>query len=90
MVEQSARHLEALQGGNLPVVMVDRYFPRLKLPYVVSDNYRGGWKPRAILSSRGIGPLPAFKVWHGHRLIVRGYEAIGKDSKSTGSLWTMP
>jgi len=77
-VGQSAQHLEELQDGGLPAVVIDRYFPRLNLPYVVSDNYKGALEATSHL------------VEHGHRTIacvqglartspnrdrVRGYQA---------------
>lgn len=40
-VGRSAEHLAAFENGQLPIVLVDRYFPGLRLPYVASDNFAG-------------------------------------------------
>jgi len=40
-VGQDYEHLKRLYNSGTPVVVVDRYFPQLKCPYVISDNYRG-------------------------------------------------
>ncbi|MEN6451803.1 MAG: LacI family DNA-binding transcriptional regulator [Thermoguttaceae bacterium] len=37
----SAAHLACFEQGDLPLVLADRYFPGLRLPYVASDNYGG-------------------------------------------------
>lgn len=40
-VGKESKHIFKMAEQNIPVVMVDRYFPELKLSYVVSDNYNG-------------------------------------------------
>lgn len=40
-VGEQSNHLVPIVNSGLPVVIVDRYFPELKCPYVVSDNYQG-------------------------------------------------
>jgi len=40
-VGRSAEHLSNLANKRWPVVLADRYFPGLPLPYVVSDNRTG-------------------------------------------------
>ncbi len=40
-VGRSAEHLAAFQNGDMPIVLADRYFPGVQLPYVVSDNAKG-------------------------------------------------
>jgi LacI family transcriptional regulator len=40
-VGQSAEHLADFEQAEMPIVLVDRYFPGLRLPYVVSDNFAG-------------------------------------------------
>ncbi len=34
-------HIEEIQQQGIPVMVIDRYFPGTKLPYVTSDNYLG-------------------------------------------------
>jgi LacI family transcriptional regulator len=82
-VGQSAAHFEAIQDERPPAVVIDRHFPRLRLPYVISDNYRG-----AMEATRHF-------IEHGHRVIacvqglartspnqerVRGYRAALKEN----------
>ena len=40
-VGQDGKHLERLYNDDIPMVIIDRHFPQLKCPYVVSDNYKG-------------------------------------------------
>ncbi len=40
-VGRSAEHLSTFAGKHWPMVLADRYFPGLPLPYVVSDNHAG-------------------------------------------------
>ena len=35
-------HLTALSDAGLPVVLIDRYFEHSSLPYVTTNNYKGG------------------------------------------------
>ncbi|UCD53181.1 MAG: LacI family DNA-binding transcriptional regulator [Phycisphaerales bacterium] len=77
-VGQSARHLEELQDGGLPVVVIDRHFPRLKLPYVVSDNYKGALDATNHLIERGhrtIACVQGLARTSPNRDRVRGYQA---------------
>ncbi len=76
-VGQSARHLEGLQD-DLPVVVIDRYFPRLKLPYVVSDNYKGALEATSHLIEHGhrtIACVQGLARTSPNRDRVRGYQA---------------
>jgi len=40
-VGQSGEHLAAVAQSGLPLVLVDRYFPELRVPYVAADNVAG-------------------------------------------------
>jgi len=40
-VGQSGDHLTKLHQAGLPIVIVDRYFPAMNLPFVTSDNFKG-------------------------------------------------
>jgi len=80
-VGQSAGHLEELQDSGLPVVVVDRYFPRLKLPYVVSDNYKGAVEATNHLVEYGhrtIACVQGLARTSPNRERVRGYQAALK------------
>jgi len=77
-VGQSARHLEALQEGGLPVVVIDRYFPRLRLPYVISDNYKGTMEATSHFIQNGhrvIACVQGLAETSPNRERVRGYRA---------------
>lgn len=52
-VGRSAEHLIRFEHDGLPLVLVDRYFPGLKLPYVVSDNFAGAKSAVAHLIEKG-------------------------------------
>ncbi len=41
-VGNESEHLVSLTSGSQPVILVDRYFSDLKLPYVTSDNFGAG------------------------------------------------
>lgn len=45
--------LKELHDGGLPVVLIDRYFPKLDIPYVTSDNYQGALSATEYLIAKG-------------------------------------
>ncbi len=49
----SSQHLARFVGGKLPIVLVDRFFPDLPLPYVSSDNVRGAKEATEHLLNNG-------------------------------------
>ena len=52
-VGQSSEHLTEFVNSKLPVVLVDRYFPELPLPYVISDNVGGAKQATELLIANG-------------------------------------
>lgn len=52
-VGQSNEHLKEFVDSKLPVVLVDRFFPDLPLPYVTSDNVHGAKQATELLISHG-------------------------------------
>jgi len=48
----ASRELEQY-GTRLPMVLVDRYYPDISLPYVTTNNYQGGLDATNKLISRG-------------------------------------
>lgn len=52
-IGQEYRHLEQLCHDGVPMVVADRHFPRLKCPYVISDNYRGSAEAANYLIENG-------------------------------------
>lgn len=77
-VGQSARYIKELQNGRLPVVAIDRRFPRLKLPYVISDNYKGALEATSYLVNHGHQTIACVQGLAGtapNQERVRGYRA---------------
>jgi LacI family transcriptional regulator len=52
-VGQTGKHLEQFAGGRLPIVLVDRFFPDVELPYVSSDNASGAREATEFLLNNG-------------------------------------
>jgi LacI family transcriptional regulator len=46
-------HLKKLSQKNIPIVLLDRYFPELNLPFVTSDNYKGALEAVNLLLENG-------------------------------------
>ena len=46
-------HLKAIIQKNVPVVLLDRYFPDLDIPFVTSDNYQGALDAVNLLIENG-------------------------------------
>lgn len=52
-VGRSAEHLAEFEQCGPPMVLADRYFPGLRIPYVASDNYAGAKEATAYLIGNG-------------------------------------
>ena len=52
-VGQSSRHLEEFVQARYPIVLVDRFFPDLPLPYVSSDNVSAARRATELLIAHG-------------------------------------
>jgi LacI family transcriptional regulator len=48
-VGEDSEHLISLTNSDLPIVIIDRYFPDVKCSYVISDNYKGAFEAVAYL-----------------------------------------
>lgn len=46
-------HLKFVSQKNVPVVLLDRYFPELDIPFVTSDNYQGALDAVDLLIENG-------------------------------------
>jgi LacI family transcriptional regulator len=81
-VGQSGQHLAQFVGGKLPIVLVDRFFPELALPYVSSDNVAGAKQATEFLLTNGhrrIACLQGLPGTSPNESRVRGYkEALAK------------
>lgn len=36
-------HIQGLLQRNIPIVVIDRYFPGTRIPYITTDNYKGAF-----------------------------------------------
>ena len=73
----SGEHLEAFVGGRLPIVLVDRFFPSIPLPYVSSDNVAGAKQATELLIANGHHRIACLQGVHGtapNESRVRGYK----------------
>jgi len=73
----SSEHLAPFVGGRLPVVLVDRFFPELPLPYVSSDNVSGAREATEFLINSGHHRIACLQGLHGtspNESRVRGYK----------------
>lgn len=52
-VGKESEHLIKASNKNIPIVLVDRYFPHLKLPFVGSDNFKGSFEATNYLIQNG-------------------------------------
>jgi LacI family transcriptional regulator len=81
-VGQSSEHLVEYVRGKLPLVLVDRFFPDLPIPYVSSDNVTGCKQAMELLITNGhrrIACLQGLRGTSGNDFRIRGYkEALAK------------
>ena len=74
---QTSEHLAEFVGGGLPIVLVDRFFPDLPLPFVSSDNVSGARQGTELLIANGhrrIACLQGVPVTSPNRFRVQGYK----------------
>jgi len=74
---RSSQHLTPFVGGRLPIVLVDRFFPDLPLPYVSSDNVAGARQATELLITSGhrrIACLQGLRGTSPSEFRVRGYK----------------
>ena len=74
---QTGEHLAGFVGGRLPIVLVDRFFPHLALPYVSSDNVSGARQATELLITSGhrrIACLQGLRGTSPNESRVRGYK----------------
>ena len=73
----SGEHLAAFVGERLPIVLVDRFFPNIPLPYVSSDNAAGAKQATELLIANGHKRIACLQGVHGtspNESRVRGYK----------------
>jgi LacI family transcriptional regulator len=69
-------HLQRFVHGKHPIVLVDRFFPGLNLPYVSSDHVAGARAATELLVTNGHRRIACLQGLHGtspNELRVRGY-----------------
>lgn len=77
-VGQTKDHLENYEKNNYPIVLVDRYFTGLSLPYVASDNFNGAVNATNHLIENGhhrIACLQGLRNTSPNDDRVKGYKA---------------
>jgi LacI family transcriptional regulator len=81
-VGRSSDHLMEFVSGKLPIVLVDRFFPELPLPYVSSDNVHGAKQATELLIENGhrrIACLQGLRSTSPNEFRIAGYkEALAK------------
>jgi LacI family transcriptional regulator, galactose operon repressor len=81
-VGQTGDHLAQFAGRKLPLVLVDRFFEELPIPYVASDNVNGARQATELLLNNGhrrIACLQGLPNTSPNVSRVRGYkEALAK------------
>ena len=81
-VGQSHEHLMEFVRGKFPMVLVDRFFPDLPIPYVSSDNVAGAKQAMDLLIANGhrrIACLQGLRGTSPNEFRIRGYkEALAK------------
>lgn len=50
---KSSRHVAEIQQQGIPVMVIDRYLPDTDLPFVTTDNYRGGFLATQYFIEKG-------------------------------------
>ncbi|MDD4868920.1 MAG: LacI family DNA-binding transcriptional regulator [Kiritimatiellae bacterium] len=77
-VGQSCEHLKKFERSRFPIVLADRYFPQITIPYVASDNFAGARDATQYLIENGhrqIMCLQGLRNTSPNKDRVRGYEA---------------
>lgn len=70
-------HLVTISQKNIPIVLLDRYFPDLNIPFVTSDNYQGALEAVNLLIENGhkrIACIQGLKNTSPNNDRVKGYK----------------
>ena len=84
-VGKESEHIKSLYENNKPVVLIDRYFPGLTIPYVATDNYKGAFEAVSYLIKTGhkkIACIQGFEASLTSQERTRGY----KDALKSGNI----
>ena len=83
-VGKQSEHFERIKEVRLPIVLVDRCFSELKLPYVSSDNFQGAYNAVGYLIRHGhksIGCIQGLRDTMPNNERVNGYRQALVDHK---------
>jgi LacI family transcriptional regulator len=75
-VGQNAQHVKNMQDTGMPVIVIDRYFPGIPIPYITTDNYAGSFDAVEHMISQGhkkIACIQGVKNTSPNTDRVRGY-----------------
>lgn len=75
-VGQKSKHFLAGNKPRVPMVLVDRYFPELRIPFITSDNYQGAVEAVSHLIENGHRSIACIQGLHDTSVNsdrVRGY-----------------
>ncbi|HPG38079.1 MAG TPA: LacI family DNA-binding transcriptional regulator [bacterium] len=75
-VGQTSQHIEKVYQTGMPMVIIDRYFKDVDIPYVASDNYKGAFEAVSYLIQSGhttIGCIQGLRHTMPNSERLRGY-----------------
>ncbi len=81
-VSQEIQHILDLRKRKIPIVMIDRYFPDMGIPFVTSENYKGAFESVKYLIESGhkrIACIQGLKNTLPIMERVRGYKTALKE-----------
>ncbi len=94
-VGETTDHLQEYARRDWPMVIVDRYLPEIKLPYVSSDNFKGTYQAVKYLLERGhrriacvqgrTASLPNRERVRGYRQALQEYQVAIDESLLVGN-----
>lgn len=61
----NCEHIRDLQQKNMPILVIDRYFPGVSIPYITTDNYRGAYQATEYIIQSGHQRLACIRGPHG-------------------------
>lgn len=83
-VGQTSDHLAGVARAGMPLVLVDRYFPELRVPYVGADNLAGSREATAHLLTKGHRHIACLQGLQGttpNEQRLRGYREALADQR---------
>jgi len=83
-VGQEIQHILELKERNIPIILIDRYFPGKEIPFVTSDNYKGAFTAVKYLIENGHTKIACIQGLEDTQPVferVRGYKDALKEFK---------